>query len=483
MFVRVGEHEGRIYLDLANTAWQAVEVDSTGWRIVDTPPVRFRRAPGMKPLPIPERGGSIETLRPFLNVQSEADFVLVVAWALACLRPKGPYPLLVLSGEQGSAKSTFSAILRALLDPNSAPLRALPREDRDLFIAATNGHVLAFDNLSGLSSWVSDTLCRLATGGGFAVRALYSDQEEVLFKAMRPVILNGIEDVVTRADLADRAIVLQLAAIPEDKRRPEAEIWAEFERARPLILGALLDGVVEGLRRLPTTRLPRLPRMADFALWASASETAFWPEGTVWAVYESNRQEAVESVIEADPVATAVRALMADRTEWVGTATDLLAELTRIAGERAAKAKTWPDGPRALSGRLKRAATFLRKVGIEIDHVKGKGKSPARLIHLATQATAGLTDSGAQRPSEPSEPSAPLTKLNGINGFEALTRRTVETASDANADDRRGPMPPTVRRKLLETQAADGSDGADANIPAASEPEEETAAGGWRMTL
>jgi len=133
-------------------------------------------------------GGSVETLRSFLNVQSANDFVLVVAWALAVLRNRGPYPVIVLSGEQGSAKSTFSAILRALLDPNTAPLRALPREDRDLFIAASNGHVLAFDNVSGLPAWISDTLCRLATGGGF-VDLLAADAprppKEVFTEALR----------------------------------------------------------------------------------------------------------------------------------------------------------------------------------------------------------------------------------------------------------------------------------------------------------
>ena len=188
--IRVGGLDGRLYLDLGDEAWRAVEIDATGWRVIDNPPVRFRRASGMKPMPIPVRGGSVATLRSFLNVQTDEDFVLVVAWSLAVLRNRGPYPVIVLSGEQGSAKSTFSAILRALLDPNTAPLRALPREDRDLFIAASNGHVLAFDNVSGLPAWISDTLCRLATGGGFAVRQLYSDQDEVLFDAARPVILN-----------------------------------------------------------------------------------------------------------------------------------------------------------------------------------------------------------------------------------------------------------------------------------------------------
>ena len=137
--VRVGALNGYLYLDLADETWRAVEIDASGWRVVENPPVRFRRAAGTQPLPTPIPGGSVKALRRFLNVRCDADFVLVVAWALACLRNRGPYPVLVLSGEQGSAKSTFSAMLRALLDPNIAPLRALPREDRDLFIAASNG--------------------------------------------------------------------------------------------------------------------------------------------------------------------------------------------------------------------------------------------------------------------------------------------------------------------------------------------------------
>ena len=377
---------GELYLDLGDETWRAVEIDATGWRVIDNPPVRFRRASGMKPMRIPVRGGSVETLRSFLNVQSAADFVLVVAWALACLRNRGPYPVIVLSGEQGSAKSTFSAILRALLDPNTAPLRALPREDRDLFIAASNGHVLAFDNVSGLPAWISDTLCRLATGGGFAVRQLYSDQDEVLFDAARPVILNGIEDIVTRPDLADRAVFLTLEPIPEERRRPEQELWAAFEAERPRILGVLLDAVAKGLAMLPQTKLEKLPRMADFALRATACETALWPAGTFWSAYCGNRDEAVEGVIDADPIAAAARAVMATRTEWTGTASELLGALAEVAGERVAKSKTWPDSARALAGRLRRTATFLRKIGIDIRFGR-EGRARTRIIHITTTGT------------------------------------------------------------------------------------------------
>ena len=101
---RVAEHAGRLYLDLADEHWRAVAIGPDGWRVLGCPPVRFRRAPGMLPLPVPERGGSIEALQSFLNLSNQNEFVLVVAWLLAALRSSGPYPLLAISGEQGSAK-------------------------------------------------------------------------------------------------------------------------------------------------------------------------------------------------------------------------------------------------------------------------------------------------------------------------------------------------------------------------------------------
>lgn len=384
--LKVAGLDDQIYLDLADENWRAVEIGVTGWRVIENPPVRFRRSPGMQSLPIPVAGGSIETLNAYLNLKSKADFVLVVGWLLAALRNEGPYPVMAVSGEQGSAKSTFSAMLRALVDPNTAPLRALPREDRDLFIAANNGHVLAFDNVSALSPWISDTLCRIATGGGFAVRQLYTDQDEVLFDAKRPIILNGIEDTVTRPDLADRALLMTLEPISEQGRRPEAEIWAAFNLARPQILGVLLDGVVEGLRQLPSVRLEKLPRMADFARWATACESAFWPAGTFESAYSRNRNEAVEDVIDADPVAATVRNIMATQAEWRGTASELLLALGSSVGPIIVSSKAWPDSPRLLSSRLRRTATFLRNIGIEIEFRK-EGHARSRVIHIRNSRT------------------------------------------------------------------------------------------------
>ena len=356
--VRLAEHDGLIYLDLADEFWRCIEISANGWRIAEDPPVRFRRSAGMQPLPLPLRGGSIEALAPFVNLASENDFALVVAWLLGALRAGGPYPVLAIAGEQGSAKIVLSKLLRTLIDPSVAPVRALPRDERELFIAASNGHVLAFDNLSGLPPWLSDTLCRLTSGGAFSTRRLFTDQDEIFFAAARPIVLNGIEDVVTRPDLADRAILLTLAPIAERRRRPEHVLWREFELARPYILGALLDAAAHGLRMLPQVRLRRLPRMADFALWAAACESAFRPACAFEAAYASNRRDAIENIVDAEPVAACVCEMMADRAQWTGSASDLLQADTNRPG--------WPKSPRALAGRLRRAQTFLRTLGIEI---------------------------------------------------------------------------------------------------------------------
>ncbi|MFO0688365.1 MAG: hypothetical protein U0900_06640 [Myxococcota bacterium] len=472
--VRVGGVDGRLYIDLGDDNWRALEIDATGWSVIENPPVRFRRASGMQPLPTPVSGGTVEELRSFLNVQSESDFVLVVAWLLACMRDRGPYPVMVLSGEQGSAKSTFSKILRSLLDPNTAPLRALPREDRDLFIAASNGHMLVFDNVSGLPAWISDTLCRLATGGGFAVRQLYTDQDEILFDAVRPVILNGIEDIVTRPDLADRGVFLTLEAIPEECRRPEDEFWSAFDVARPRILGALLDGIVEGLKRLSETQLPRLPRMADFALWATACETALWPAGTFWAAYSGNRDEAVAGVIDADSVASAVRGLMDSRTEWTGTASDLLGVLVEVAGERVAKSKTWPESPRALSGRLRRAATFLRKLGIETGFER-EGRARTRIIRIRNAPVQSVSDRAGTEPSSPSASSAAPRESSPSNGFREAPERTVTLDADGSGSS----SVPFDRRNSVKSNGETAADGADADCP----PQTEVGESGWTGRL
>ena len=269
---RVGQIGETLYLDLGDPRWRCVEIKSTGWRVLDDAPIKFLRSRAMRSLPEPEPGGLVEQLRQFVNLATDEDFVLLVGFLVATLRVGVPFPILILIGEQGSGKSVLCRLLRQLLDPNDAPIRAVPREERDLLVSAVNSHMLVFDNLSGVPSWLSDGLCRIATGSGFATRKLHTDREEEVFSASRPIILNGIASLSDRADLADRAVVLHLPTIGEDARQNEDQFWSEFDAALPEILGSLLDAVVAGLKHLPTTRLERSPRMADFARWCTACE-------------------------------------------------------------------------------------------------------------------------------------------------------------------------------------------------------------------
>ncbi len=387
VFVRLAEDNGRIYLDLCNDGWEVVEIDASGWRLLQQAPVWFRRARGMSPLPRPASGGSIDQLRPFVNVASKADWILLVEWLMAALRPRGPFPILVEHGEQGSAKSTTARILRALADPSTAPLRSEPRELRDLMIAASNGWVISLDNISRVPPWLSDALCRLSTGGGFSTRELYSDRDETLFDAQRPVILNGIEELAVRGDLLDRSLILYLPSIPEEKRRAESRFWSEFESIRSEILGALLDAVSGALRRVPTVELAEMPRMADFALWATAAEPLLgWREGAFIAAYSRNQVSSNELALDASPITEALRRLVGDG-KFVGTASELLRSLTGQTDEATRRQKGWPQNGQGLSNALRRLAPNLRKCDIEVEFSKSKDRQRRRLITIGETAS------------------------------------------------------------------------------------------------
>lgn len=385
--LRVGEAEGRAYLDLCDVAWRAVEIDRDGWRLVDRSPVAFIRSGQMRGLIEPESGYEIDELRRFVNTDRDEDFVLLLAWIVAALRSTGPYPILVFAGEQGTGKSTISRLVRSLVDPNAAPIRAVPKDDRDLVVGAVNSHVLALDNLSSVPSWLSDALCRLATGGGFASRTLHSDRDETVLQATRPIILNGIPSLTDRPDLASRAVTVRLRPIAETERRSERAFWTDWETTAPRVLGALLDAVSTGLRRLPSVKLDRSPRMADFAEFAVACEPGFGFEpGSFLAAYSANQADTTETTFEADPVAVALRDLVRNDypTGWNGSATELLAALNLRTSESVKRLKLWPATASSLGNRIDRIAPVLRSQGFTVE----RRHSGTRTISIAPKTTA-----------------------------------------------------------------------------------------------
>lgn len=420
--LRVAEHENAIVIDLCNAAWECVVVDATGWQVEKNSPVKFRRTRGMLPLPTPISGGDLNEILKLSSLTFDEDqWHLLVVLMLSAMRPRGPYPVGCIQGEQGSGKSTLVRMIRALIDPSVSPVRSEPREVRDLLISAKNSWLLAFDNLSYVAPWLSDALCRLSTGGGFATRELYTNQEEIILDAQRPVLLNGIEALISRSDLLDRSVIISLPTIEESQRRSESTLLRTFEKARPRLFGSLLTGLSRTLACLPDVRLDRLPRMADFALFGVACEQALgWPAGSFLTAYEKNLQTGHVIALEGSPIVAPLEQLLDAQTEWNGTATQLLQELSMLAGFEATRKRGWPASERQVGAQLSRLAPNLRAIGISVEKERS-GHERTRLIHLTkvkmsetssassacpqAAATQGaVADNGADNPTGKDEP-------------------------------------------------------------------------------
>lgn len=389
-----------IWIDIGDDSWRVLRVTRDGWEIVTTPPVRFHRPEGMQALPDPVHPRSVSNgdlleppeeamrrgrlaalapLRAILNLREgedgEGDFVLAIGWLLMALGGQGAYPLLVLLGEQGTAKSTFMRILRALCDPHAAGIRPPPRDDDTLRVAVANSFVLAFDNLSSMPLWLSDALCRISTGIAEGRRQHYSDLDEIIVKAHAPVMLNGIVEFVTRPDLANRAVFIHLETIAPEERMRDVHLEERIAAALPSAMGALLDGLSEGLRRENRAPLALLPRMADFAQFASDCETAYWPAGTFMASYRGSLDASIGALLDTTAV-TAVLMRWAPRCaerRWRGTMSELLELLTRAAWDRERHLKSWPQTAHHLSGVIARFAPALRSRGFRLAQGRSDG--------------------------------------------------------------------------------------------------------------
>jgi len=394
LHIRYARHDDTIYIDLTNDTWQQVKITASGWEVIENidSPIKFIRRKGMAAMPVPQNDFEMETLKALLNVD-EGDWKLMAAWLLGAMNPDGPFPILILQGQQGSAKTTTAKLLKDLIDPSDVNIQALPKSERDLVISANNSWVLNFDNLSGVSVGMADAFCRIATGSGFRARKLFTDDDESLFKIKRPVIMNGITDISRRSDFMDRSIIINMPVIQKESRLPESTLKSYWKDCKSSIFGHLCNALSAALANYEHINLGNLPRMADFAQWVTAGESAFgWKQGSFLNAYENARANLTEMTIEADPVASAMISLMESHPEdtWMGTATDLLNVLELYADNRMIKSKDWPKAANVLSNQLRRSSADLRTKGISIEW----GKSGNRFITVQQIGEDDASDKG-----------------------------------------------------------------------------------------
>jgi hypothetical protein len=372
-----------LWYDLTNPIRQAVSVNSKEWKIVDNPPILFRRYNHQQAQVTPRHGGNPKTLLEFVNLKHEQSKLLFLVCVIACFIPDFPHPVLAIYGAQGSAKSMLCKLLKRLIDPSAIEVSSLPRDMAGLAQLLNHHWCIFFDNISDLPSGVSDTLCKAVTGDGFFKRELYSDDDDIIYNFKRCIGINGINLSVVKPDLLERSILLELDRIPGDRRKTEKEILEEFERNRSDILGGIFDTVVKAMEIKPSIRPDRPERMADFTFWGCAiAEALGYTEKEFLQAYHSNIESQNEQVLGENLIAIAVRALMERQSTWEGTPAELLKELTVIAREQNIDTdgeREWPKGANILSRRLNELKTNLDTDGIKFDKFE---RNKERMIRL-----------------------------------------------------------------------------------------------------
>ncbi len=380
--IRVARHAGRLFLDLGTNDGHLICISPGSWKVLpgNTFPFRFIRPPGMLPLPLPVSNGSLRKLEGFIPGDDRTQR-LTIAFALACLAALPHDPLLVISGPQGSGKTTLTQIIQKCVDPQAAGIRVFPKNGEDLFTAAQHCHVLAFDNLSNLKGDDSDLLCALSTGAAFNRRRMYTQGQEHALVAVRPVILNSITDLASRPDLVERSLGITLIQPdPHDRERQEA-LLARLEPLIPSILGGMLDALAYALDQ-PEPEGP-LHRLADFSSLVLRAEPFLgWPAGIILRDLEGAQQELYQAALESYEWFNPLWDWLQDQP-WDGPANELLAQLRKLVQP----GPNWPENPVVFGKQLSRLEPALRSRGIGVERYLEPSGGRRRMLRISITST------------------------------------------------------------------------------------------------
>lgn len=367
LHLRVAEKDGKFYYDLSNGTRQIVEISQEGCQVLDNPPPLFYRTANMTSQVSPNFDGDINLLFKHIKLKEKEDQILLLTYILSSLVPNIPHVVLVLSGEKGAAKSTTLRMLRSIIDPAKRDLLTMPRGYQDLVLVLGNNYMPCFDNLQMLTTDISDLLCVASTGGSVSKRKLYTDDEEVIIEIRRCIGLNGINTVVAKEDLTDRSLFIKLERILKKDRKEEREIWEDFNRDKPEIVGGLLSTLAKAMKIYPDIKLEELSRMADFTRWGYAIAQALGYDGEEFIeAYHNNQTMANEEALSNNPISSAILALMKTEQKWEGSVTQFYDALNFVAGKERinTRVRYWPKAPHALSRRLNEFKSNLAEWGI-----------------------------------------------------------------------------------------------------------------------
>lgn len=379
VFVRVGEADGRIYVDLNDDLGRVVEVSQSGWKVLDHSPIHFYRPSAAGTLPEPKRGGRLDRLRTILGISDNDDWLRAVGWLFGALRWSGEHLLLALSGPAGSGKSTATRLLAKVLDPRDPQYLQLPYKAEDTHLAARRRWILALDEVDGLTTDKSRLVASLCTGSAMEVRRLYSDTETCVTAACPPMIINGMESILGETRIRDRSVPVTLTRLAEGCWREKSELEKEFVEAWPYVLGALFDHASAALRHEGTACDPKDQlRMTEAGNWIEKCLQAMGAgRGEFCRLVKAAQQKALAEFSGEWPPLPAIAALA--KGGFQGTATELFAA-ANAHPTNCRQQRDWPKSANQLSAQLEANTPALAELGI----VVGRSRSSTqRMIALS----------------------------------------------------------------------------------------------------
>ena len=380
---RIAVQQDSLFYDLSDQKWRAVKITSKGWEVIEKAPILFRRYKHQRAQVEPVPDGDIRLILPLVNVGQENQKLLLLVWIVSCFIPNFPHPVLNVHGPQGSAKSLLFKLLKRLIDPSAMEVATVPHDKNEFAQLLSHHWCIFFDNISKVSDSSSDILCKAVTGEGLSKRALYTDDEDMIYAFTRCIAINGINLTTMNPDLLERSILFPLERVEPNNRKQEKDILEKFEQEKAQILGGVFNTLAEAMKIHPLIKISSLPRMADFAVWGCAIAQALgYAKEEFLNAYLGNISHQNEEVLSESPVALTIQELISKQDVWEGTQSTLLRELDAIAEglNINTQEKEWPRAANALSRLLNTLKTNLEMAGIKVERHQ---TSRARFIRIS----------------------------------------------------------------------------------------------------